>query len=386
MKKIIKNFLFVVAASSLFAACSKTDNLSKVEDVPNYVAGISPVLSSSIAAVVPAPADSNNISITFNWTSPKYSQDPTLYKYIVEIDSTGRNFSKSQKKTLVGTLTTTMIAKELNALALSYGFAFNTAYDMDVRVISSYGNNNERLSSNIIKVKYTPYLIPPKVALPTTGKLFLVGDASQGGWNNPVPVPTQEFAKIDATTFAGVFNLVGGKQYLVLPLNGNWDNKFSVQDNTIPNLPGGGNFGFNLPQNFPGPAISGWYKIILDFQSGKFLVTPFAGTLPNNLFIVGDATNGGWNNPVPVPSQQLTRLNSSEFKATALPMTGNKEYLLLPVNGDWSNKYSVQDNSIPGLWAGGDFGYNLPQNFKGPVTTGNYTLTVNFVTGKFKVQ
>ena len=386
MKKIFKNLFIVSLSVGLFSACSKTDNLSKVEENSIFEAGVSPVMTSSVAAIAPAPADSNNVAVTFNWTSPKYAQDPSLYKYILEIDSTGRNFSKAFKKTMVGNLSTTMIAKDLNALALSYGFAFNTAYDMDVRIVSSYGNNNEKLSSNTVKVKYTPYLIPPKVALPITGKLFLVGDASQGGWNNPVPVPTQEFAKIDATTFGGVFNLVGGNQYLVLPLNGSWDNKFSVQNNTIPNLSSGGDFGFNLPQNFPAPAVSGWYKIELNFQSGKFKVTPFTSTLPNNLFIVGDATAGGWNNPVPVPTQQLTRLNSAEFKATALPMTGNKEYLLLPVNGDWSNKYAVQDNSLPGLWAGGDFGYNFPQNFKGPTTNGNYNLTVNFFTGKFKVQ
>jgi hypothetical protein len=225
--------------------------------------------------------------------------------------------------------------------------------------------------------------VPPKVALPTTGKLFLVGDASQGGWNNPVPVPTQEFAQLDETTWGGVFNLVGGKQYLVLPLNGDWGHKFSVADGSVPAT--GGDFGYDLSTNFNGPATGGWYKIILDFQRGKFTVTPFTSVLPDNLFIVGDATAGGWNNPVPVPSQQLTRQNSSVFKLS-LPLIGGKEYLLLPVNGDWTHKYAVQDNSIPGLSAGGDFGYDFAKNFPAPATSGNFTITANFVTGKFSVQ
>jgi starch-binding outer membrane protein SusE/F len=232
-------------------------------------------------------------------------------------------------------------------------------------------------------VAVNPYLIPPKVAIPTSGKLFLVGDASQGGWNNPVPVPTQEFAKLDNTTWAGVFNLVGNKQYLVLPVNGDWSNKFSVANNgTAPVT--GGDFGFNLNDNFKGPATSGWYTITLDFQAGKYYVTPWVGTLPTNLFIVGDATSGGWNNPVPVPTQQLTRLNSSEWTVT-LPIVGAKQYLLLPVNGDWSNKYAVANNSIVGLSSGGDFGYNLNDNFPGPAASGTYTITTNFVTKKFKV-
>jgi predicted lactoylglutathione lyase len=35
----------------------------------------------------------------------------------------------------------------------------------------------------------------------------------------------------------------------------------------------------------------------------------------------------------------------------------------LPLNGDWSNKYSVADNTKFGLAAGGDFGFNFNDNF-----------------------
>jgi hypothetical protein len=89
------------------------------------------------------------------------------------------------------------------------------------------------------------------------------------------------------------------------------------------------------------------------------------------------------NNPVPVPTQQLTRLNSSVFKIS-LPLTGGKQYLLLPVNGDWGHKYAVQDNTVPA--AGGAFGYDLSTNFNAPAASGTYTLTFNFVTGKYIAQ
>jgi starch-binding outer membrane protein SusE/F len=378
MKNFIKNIVAILFIGCAIASCDKSNDLMVASN------GNAVTLSSSVATLVPLPADSNKISLTFNWTSPNYAQETSLYKYVLQIDSAGRNFSKAASKTFTGILTTSFTAKDINSIALAYGFNFNVAYDMDARVISSYGNNNEQYTSNTVKIKYTPYKVPPKVALPTTGKLFLVGDASQGGWNNPVPVPTQEFSQLDETTYAGVFNLVGGKNYLVLPLNGDWGHKFSIADGSL--APAAGDFGYDLPTNFNGPATSGWYIIKLDFQKGKYAVTPFTGVLPNNLFIVGSATAGGWNNPVPVPSQQLTRLNSSEFKITSLPLTGSNEYLLLPVNGDWSHKYALQDNSIPGISAGGDFGYDLNANFKGPAANGNYTISVNFVTGKFKVQ
>ena len=379
MKYLLK-FAFAAAALILiFASCEKANNL------PNYSPGLGVNLSSSVAALAPAAVDSNKTVITFSWNNPGFATDPATCKYIVEIDSAGRNFSKEVTKTVIGSLTTSFIAKDLNAIFLGFGFNYNTPYDVEVRLTASYGNNNDMERSNVIRLRVTPYVIPPKIAPPTSGRLFLVGDASQGGWGNPVPVPTQEFAKLDSVTFGGVFNIVGGKQYLALPVNGDWSHKYAVQDNSIPGLSAGGDFGYDFPQNFPGPSNSGWYVIIFSFQTGKFIVTPFTGNLPANLFMVGDATPGGWGNPVPVPSQQFTRLNSSVFQLT-INLTGGKQYLFLPVNGDWSHKYAVQDNSVGGLSAGGAFGYDFPQNFPGPANSGSYKVTVNFVTGRFSVQ
>src|SRR5690606_28342251 len=125
--------------------------------------------------------------------------------------------------------------------------------DIEVRVISSYANNNERLVSNVIPIKMTPYKVPPRVELPASGKLFLIGGATEGGWTNPVPPPAQEFSRLDETTFAGVFNLKGGEEYLVILENGSWA-KYSVANKTVAGLAEGGDFGAELNDNFPGPA------------------------------------------------------------------------------------------------------------------------------------
>ena len=375
MKYFSKILLAAVSTIAFFAACDKVD------DLPSYSNGTAPALSSSVATVAAIPADSNKVAVVFSWTQPKYANDSATSKYVIEIDSTGRGFSKAVSKTFIGSLSGSFTNKELNAILLGFGFNYNVAYDVDVRLTSSYGNNNEQLKSNTLKLRMTPYVIPPKVAPPTSGKLFIVGDAPIGNnWSNPVPVPTQEFSKIDSVTYGGVFNLVGGKEYLLLPVNGDWSHKFSVANKTVPGLSAGGDFGYDLSDNFPSPAASGWYKIIINFQSGKFTVTPYTSTLPTNLFIVGDATAGQWNNPVPVPSQQFTRLNSSAWEIT-LPITPSKEYLLLPVNGDWSHKYAVANKTLAGLSAGGDFGYDLGDNFPGPTIAGTYKISVNFVLG-----
>ena len=370
--------LFVVAAA--ITGCEKVDSL------PSYgvTTGITSVLTSSKTTLAALPSDSNNVGIVFSWTSPKYANDSATTKYVIEIDSAGRNFSKAVTKTITGALSISFTNKEINTILLGYGFMINVSYDVDVRLTTSYGNNNEKIVANTVRIKMTAYKIPPKIPIPISNKLFIVGDGTQGGWNNPVPAPSQELARLDETTWGGVFNLNGGNQFLLLPVNGDWTHKYSLANNTLPGLKNGGDFGYDLSDNFLAPTTSGFYKIIVDFQTGKFTITPFTSTLPNNLFIVGDATPGGWNNPVPVPTQQFTRLNSSEFTLTLNNVVGGKEYLLLPVNGDWNNKYAVANNSVAGLNAGGDFGYNFAQNFPAPMVSGNYKIDVNFVTFKFK--
>lgn len=369
----LKNiFLYFMLAVTGFTACDKVD------DLPVYGFGVAPVLNSSAATIAVPASDSLKDVLTLTWSNPAYQTDTATYKYLIEIDSTGRNFSKANVREVKGKKSTTFTARELNNIMLGYGFEFNKAYDLDVRVTSSYANNNERKVSNVVKVKATPYKIPPKVALPTTGKLFLVGSATQGDWSNPVPVPTQEFARIDETTFGGIFQLNGGKEYLILPLNGNWDNKFSVANKGLAGLAAGGDFGFNFSDNFPSPAANGTYKIILDFQTGKFTVTPFTQQhgLPANLFIVGGATPGGWNNPVPVPTQQFTRLNSTTWEIASLNLKTGEKYLLLPENGNWGKKFGEDKPGIL-IPEGGDF--------SAPAVTGNYKLTVNFLDNSIKV-
>jgi hypothetical protein len=389
MRTIFKLILLSIGVTFFIASCDKADTL------PNYTNGSGLSLSSTTTTIATAPSDSDKVVLSLGWNFPNYATNPSNTKYTVEIDSMGRNFSKAVTKTVIGQLGTTFTGKELNNILLGFGFAFNKPYYVDVRVTSSYVNNNEPLHSNVITMKMTPYKTPPKVAPPVTGHLFLVGDATAGGWNNPVPVPTQEFSKLDSTTYAGIFQLNGGNQYLILPSNGDWSKKYALQDNSVPGISAGGKFGYHTDgqpspdvyqSNFIAPATSGFYKILVDFQAGTFTVTPYNALLPTNLYIVGDATSGGWNNPVPVPNQQFTQLNSSEFLIT-LPLVGGNQYLLLPVNGDWSKKYALQDNSINGIATGGQFGYHYDgqpspdvyqNNFIAPAVSGTYKIKVNF--------
>src|SRR5665647_448359 len=483
--KYLSKLLLAFAVIFSFTACKK------VADLPFYANGSAPVLTSSATSITPAPSDSNKIVATFSWTNPKYATDSSTQKFILEIDSSGRNFSKEVTSIVSGKLGISFTGQQLNDILAGFGFAPGQTFSFDIRVTSSYGNNNEQLKSNVITVKITSYLVPitlvPSSTTPLVLKvtdatntaisfnwnsstygtnvinyalqidtvgdnfahpqiikydnaltsgisvndlnsaaiaagviggstknvefrivsylgtnyttplvysnavpinittftpipptLYIVGDATPGGWSNPVPLPSQQFTRIDAVSYGIIVDLTAGKSYLLLPVNGDWTHKYGgasatggalLADNAVPG------------SNTPAPATTGNYQIVVNFQTGTYTVTPFTTTIPGNLYIVGDATPGGWANPVPIPSQQFTRIDAVSY-GIIVDLTAGKSYVLLPVNGDWTHKYGgtsatggtlLADNAVPG------------SNTPAPATSGTYQIIVNFQTGTYTV-
>ncbi len=274
MKNITKLISFSAMLAICFWSCKKDENREYI------LSGTNPVLTASTTTPNLIFANANLEAVKFSWTNPNYqfstgvsSQDVS---YLIEIDTTGANFTNPAKQSVsvskdlsISISVSTFNDYLLNQLQLIPG----VSHKLDVRVTASMANNTVPLVSNVLKLVVTPYAIPPKVAPPTTGNLYLVGSATAGGWSNPVPVPTQQFTQISPTLYQITVPLIGGQEYLFLPLNGDWGNKFAVKDKTVAGLNAGGDFAFNASDNFPGPAVSGTYQIVVDFQRGKFVVT-----------------------------------------------------------------------------------------------------------------
>jgi hypothetical protein len=327
MKKLY-NLLSYGIAIFLFSLI--VSSCEKIEQLPNYVPGTATTLNASANTLAPVVADSSKTVLTLNWSNPSYSVDSNTVKYIIQMDSAGRNFSKAEEKVVTGSRTASFTAKEINAIALGFGFAFNKQYNMELRIISSHANNNERLLSNAFALKYTPYVTPPKVLPPTSKQLFLVGSATAGGWNNPVPVPSQQFTRIDSVTYEGEFYMKGGQQFLCLPVNGDWSNKYSVKDNNATGLNKGGDFGFNLSDNFPGPDKTGIYKLRMDFQAGKFTVTLLQEI--GLLYVPGDYQ--GWT-PASAPQLGSPKKDGVHEGYVSVKEGGSYEFKIA-AQPDWS--------------------------------------------------
>ena len=485
MKYIIKTGFLTLVLAVILSACNKVGPLQL------FGSGTPVTLIPSSTEINPAPGDSNKIVAFFTWNDPNYATASSNQKFTLEIDSTGRNFSKEIVTTVVGKPKITFTGQQLNDMLAAFGFTPGQSFTFDIRVTSAYANNNNPLQSNTVTVKISSYLVPitltpsssadltllvanasnkaislgwtatsygtntinyalqvdtvggnfanPQVIktgtnlttsftvndlnslaiaagviggstktlefrvvsylgttyatkmvnsnvakinvttfTPVPPALYIVGGATDGGWSNPVPLPSQQFSRIDAVSYGIVVNLKAGDSYLFLPVNGDWGHKYGgtsatggalLSDNAVPG------------SNTPSPATTGLYSIVVNFQTGTYTVTPFTNTIPTNLFIVGDATDGGWANPVPTPSQQFTSIDGASFGAV-VNMTAGKSYLFLPVNGDWSHKFGgasatggalLADVSVPG------------SNTPAPSTSGYYQIIVNFQTNTYTV-
>lgn len=272
MKNMIGFGLSFAMAGLMLSGCEKD------EQKVYFEGATAPVLSASTANVVLTPATVNNEAISFAWTNPEYqfttgvsSQDVS---YALEIDTLGGNFNSKIKsvtsiaKDLVKSFTVDAINKMMgNDMLLTFG----KKYTMEARVVATLRSSSVPQTSNKVSFTATPFAPPPKVELPTTGKLFLVGDASPGGWANPVPA-SQEFTKVSDTKYQLTVALSGGKSMLMLPLNGSWGDKYGFDGANNSNVAEGDNLkrgGGDIKV----PPANGTYKIVADFQIGKFTIT-----------------------------------------------------------------------------------------------------------------
>jgi starch-binding outer membrane protein SusE/F len=256
--------------------------LRKVENKVVFEGGTTPVLSASTTTPVLAFAQALNPSLSLSWTNPNYRYNTGISSaavtYLLEMDLQGANFGSARKKVFslspdvmkgftVGEFNDVL----LNDLQLTPGMAAT----IQARVISTINGTAGRLISNVINLNVTPYAIPPKVTPPASLKLYITGAATPASWMNggDPEVVAQRFTRISNTLYElPSLNINGGNSFLFVPVYGDWSNKFGFTGAGNMNNPDGDDFrdGGN---DFKAPAVSGAYKITVDFQRGKYTFT-----------------------------------------------------------------------------------------------------------------
>lgn len=271
MKALIRLSALIFLIFFIFEGCKKD------ETKLYYTGGTAPVVSAVTTSDTLSYANADKTVLTLNWTNPEYtfttgvsSLDVT---YNLQMATAGSNFSDAYSITVSKDLSYSFTSAALNDITQNQlNLKPGILYTLEMRVSSSLTNNSAQLTSNSVQYKTTPYIIPPKVPPPSSGHLYLVGSATDGGWNNPVPTPSQEFTKTDDLHYMITVPLKGGQEYLFLPVNGDWSHKYACKK-TADQPKTGGDFGYDFSSNFPGPDADGTYEIDVDFQKGKYTVT-----------------------------------------------------------------------------------------------------------------
>ncbi len=277
MKKIIQSLLYLSIAIVFFAACQKD------EARDTFKSGTTPVLSASVKDSIGLNfLTETDPAITISWTNPNYQfasgVNSQNVSYTLEIDTAGANFNGPNKKTvsISQDLSISYTQKAFNILVADLKLTTGAVAKIEVRIKASIsGTSATTLTSTPLAFKLVPYAPPPKVTLPLGNTLFIVGSATAGGWSNPVPTPSQQFTRISNTVYEITVPLTAGGEFLFLPTNGDWGKKYAVVDNSINGLGVGLDFAYYTSggSNMPGPAVSGNYKIRVDFQVGKYTLT-----------------------------------------------------------------------------------------------------------------
>jgi starch-binding outer membrane protein SusE/F len=271
MKKTILKIFSLVMLAATIASCKK-------DEIKSYYNGGTPpaLTASSTTPMVLVIANAANTALKFNWTNPNYqfasgpsSQDVS---YTLQLDTTGANFTnpKIGELSIPKELTKTLTVKELNTLLLGMGLVENVAHNMEIRIKSNITNSNVPLYSNVIKIVITPYL---DVVYPVPAKLYITGSATPASWmggGDPENV-SQRFTKVNSSKFELTVTLSANNSFLLVPVYGDWSNKYGFTGSNNTNNVTGDNF---KPDggDIKSPGVTKSYKVTVDFKTGKYTV------------------------------------------------------------------------------------------------------------------
>ena len=247
--------------------------------------GTAPVLTASVTDSIPLPlSDTTSQAVTFYWTNPNYifSNGPSSVgvTYYLQFDTLGANFTSPKMQTVSfnSSLNQAYTVSQLNTI-IGNGLLLTSfvPHQVQVRVMSflaPYTSSTAPVAamySDTLNFTVIPYTPPPAITPPASGTLYITGSATNDSWmvgGSTASVAGQQFTRVSNTLYTITLPLIGGQQFLVVPVAGDWTHKYATSDAT------GDTFALDASTNFNGPANSGTYTVAFNFQTGTYSITP----------------------------------------------------------------------------------------------------------------
>jgi starch-binding outer membrane protein SusE/F len=269
--KSIKYIVFFLGALILLSCEKDETRVTFLNSTPPVLA------ASSTADLVLNKAQENFSSLQFQWTNPTFEFSNGVntqnVSYVLQIDEAGKNFGSAKQVGLgfTNSVSKSFSVKELNTALAGLELADFVPQNFEFRVKATLSNNSVPVFSNVVAIKVTTYL---DVVYPVPTNLYITGAATPSSWmsGGDVEVVSQKFNKINPFTFVlNSIQINGDQQFLLVPVYGNWDNKYGFTGEEAKNNTSGDSF---TPggSNFKAPSATKAYKITVNFKTGKYSI------------------------------------------------------------------------------------------------------------------
>ncbi len=329
MKKFLQNMLLLAVTSVTLWSCEK-DEIKAV-----LGAGTEPTISASAASLVLTSANPTDTVQTLTWAPSDFGYQAGV-KYILQVDKAGNDFQAATEYTING-LTKKFTSSELNTLAILKGLAPDTEGTLEARVTADVGSGVETVSSQVISMKVTPYLV-----IINYPSLYVPGDYQ--GWN---PGGAPKISSVRSNNdYEGYVYITPGSLEFKLTSQADWNGT---------NYGDGGNGTLSTDGGNLKVPSAGYYRLKANTTTKTWAATK------TDWGLIGDAT-GSWDN-----DQNMTWDAATSTWTITMNLLGGKE-IKFRANDGWDINMG-DDNADKSLEYGG-------ANIKIP-EDGNYTVTLN---------
>ena len=299
------------------------------------------------------PANESDEITTLVWNHADYTIQ-TEVNYTVEVALAGTNFATVFP---AGSTTNRFIVwthEGLNDVALEAGLIPYTAGNLNVRIKSTLGSNQEMVAySNVITLSVTPYTTElPKLAVP----------GNHQGWsdaNSFASAPRVASSGFGQTNYEGYMTLDGPYKFLAANSTGvfAWGNSDWGQGSSTGVLQAG-----SLTDC---TASTGYYRVKANTTD-----LTYSATLISSWGMIGSSTPGGWGNSTPLTYNSSTKKWSGVITLT----TGEFKFR---ANNNWDvNLGPYRADGTGDDYAGENMTYGGMSNFQSP-GAGTYLVVLD---------
>ena len=299
------------------------------------------------------PANESDEITTLVWNHADYTIQ-TEVNYTVEVALAGTNFATVFP---AGSTTNRFIVwthEGLNDVALEAGMVPYTAGNLNVRIKSTLGSNNELVAySNVITLSVTPYTTElPKLAVP----------GNHQGWsdaNSFASAPRVASSGYAQTNYEGYMTLDGPYKFLAANSTGvfAWGNSDWGQGSSTGVLQAGSQTNCT--------ASTGYYRVVANTAS-----LTYSATLISSWGMIGSSTPGGWGSSTPLTYNATTK------KWSAVITMGTGEFKFR-ANNNWDvNLGPFRADGTGNDYAGENMTYGGMSNFQSP-GAGTYLVVLD---------